>query len=263
MSWFENKYDLEILDLLTLKMSFCNSTADDHFKEEESELEKSCLSEKKEETGSLQMLEEKNPITSIISSFDDERKVEKRLLQHFCDAITSRSHLMKNNISMLSNIIEYVEYKCNSVWRHRLRIPVEELNLFKVTTQAMARHLYILENFRQTEINRLQSKIVMEFKQGLESRNATHRAHLKSVTKEALRCQCREKRVSKRYDAVMGRLAGDNIRNIRDAWEQLTQSRASDKWTLSVQTWRESTQRAKLQEAKNLRKEAEDAVLTK
>ena len=121
----------------------------------------------------------------------------------------------------------------------------------------MTRHLYVLENFRRAEIDQLYSKISEEYRRGMEARNATNRSILKSISVEATCCKEREKKIQRKYRAVMGKLGGDDVKNLRDAWQHLSGGSTMD------QSWRESTQRAKLLEAQNLCKDAEDVVYKK
>ena len=74
----------------------------------------------------------KDIITSMVDSFDEERKVEKKFFNHFCHAIHSREDLLTSNISLLHNMLEYAEFKMSSLWKYRFCVPTDNLNVFKV-----------------------------------------------------------------------------------------------------------------------------------
>ena len=143
--------------------------------------------------------EDEDWVTCILANYDAERKLELDFMDNFTEMIRAKRCEMDANLGMLQDIVAYSDYKSTSLWKRRFEQPAEELELFQTTTRAMARHLYLLENFRQAEVDRLVAKISNSYRQGLEARNAMHRAILKAVAKEAYTCKQREKRVRKRF----------------------------------------------------------------
>lgn len=219
----------------------------------------------KEETAlesvNIESLDDENIYESVMEAFDTERKIEKEFIENFTVALDARKKLMEKNLKVISNIVDYADHKSSSLWKHRTenKKSPDELNLFQTTVKAMARHLYLLENFRKAKVDRLTLKVINKSWQGLEAKAAVNRSVLKAVGKEAKLCKEREMKVARKYKLLKG-----NFEPGRGKLSGMFKRRGShEDGDLSLQTWKETTERAKLLEAKHLRCDADSIVLSK
>nr|XP_002127513.2 uncharacterized protein LOC100176282 [Ciona intestinalis] len=187
----------------------------------------------------------KNIRNTILDLISTPEKKRKELVYSLEQIIVRRRKLLERNRIMIEQIIGLANYFSN---------PLTSLLGISEALKSTTRHLYTVEAYRKTSLERLESKLLEDYDSRASKEFPALKEDVETLLKDASRCILEESRAKYSYDKAC------TIGPMKSSLGSSFHSPSTRALKQSNRAWIVSMKLAKVQEAKKLTKASVDRV---